>query len=75
MNNIHGTLNISMEPCRSQEAPMQVPEQLFEYDIDYAIRKLNTNHCLRIDEKNALLEKCNPESMRWGANEITEQWM
>ncbi|EFX80245.1 hypothetical protein DAPPUDRAFT_103708 [Daphnia pulex] len=75
MNNIHGKLNISMEPCQSQGDPMQFPDQLFEYDIDYTIRKFDTNHCLRINERNAVLEQCNPESMRWGANEITGQLM
>ncbi|EFX62651.1 hypothetical protein DAPPUDRAFT_336651 [Daphnia pulex] len=75
MNNIHGKLNISMEPCQSPGDPMQFPDQLFEYDIDYTIRKFDTNHCLRINEKNAVLKQCYPDSMRWGANEITGQLM
>ena len=75
MNDIHGILNISMEPCQSEGNPMKFPNQLFEYDIEYNIRKFDTNLCLRIDEKTAVLEQCNPESMRWGANEITGQLM
>jgi hypothetical protein len=75
MSNIHGKLNISMEPCQAEEDPMQFLDQLFEYNIDYTIRKFDTNHCLRIDEKTAILEQCNSKSMRWGANEITGQLM
>ena len=67
MSNIHGKLNISMEPCQAEEDPMQFLDQLFEYNIDFTIRKFDTNRCLRIDEKTAILEQCNSKSMRWGS--------
>ena len=47
----------------------------FEYATDYTIRKLQSNHCLRVNDEKAFLESCNSDSMRWGFNDMTRQIM
>ena len=47
----------------------------FEYTTDYTIRMLQSNQCLRVNDKKAFLEPCNSDSMRWGLNDMTRQIM
>ena len=37
--------------------------------------ELQSNQCLRVNDKKAFLEPCNSDSMRWGLNDMTRQIM
>jgi hypothetical protein len=70
---------VTLERCTKQDADFSKQNQMFEYATDYTIRKFTSNMCLHIDHflHNSLpsLKPCNKNSMRWGINELTGQFM
>ena len=66
---------VSLENCTPQEKEFLKQNQMFEYATDYTIRKFTSNKCLHVSDTRATLENCNENSMRWGFNELTGQFM
>ncbi|EFX61473.1 hypothetical protein DAPPUDRAFT_121776 [Daphnia pulex] len=70
---------ITLERCTKQDADFFKQNQMFEYATDYTIRKFTSNMCLHIDhflyDSLPSLMPCNKNSMRWGINEVTGQFM
>jgi hypothetical protein len=70
---------ITLERCTKQDADYFKQNQMFEYATDYTIRKFTSNMCLHIDHflhgSLPSLKPCNKNSMRWGINELTGQFM
>jgi hypothetical protein len=70
---------VTLERCTKQDTDFSKQNQMFEYATDYTIRKFTSNMCLHIDhflhDSLPSLIPCNKNSMRWGINELTGQFM
>jgi hypothetical protein len=66
---------VTLEKCTKQDTEFSKQNQMFEYATDYTIRKFTSNMCLNIVDYTATLIDCNNNSMRWGINELTGQFM
>ncbi len=63
---------IELKFCKELENKKIDPDQMFEYSIDFTIRKFNSDFCLLHRNGNVNIEKCN-NSTRFGQNLHTKQ--
>jgi hypothetical protein len=70
---------VTLERCTKQDTEFSKQNQRIEYTTDYTMRKFTSNMCLHIDNFKhtslPTLMPCNKNSMRWGINELTGQFM
>ncbi|EFX64632.1 hypothetical protein DAPPUDRAFT_118008 [Daphnia pulex] len=79
---------VTLELCTKQDTVFSKQNQMFVYATDYTIRKFTSNMCLNLATRQhsyittttpvttvATLIDCNNNSMRWGINELTGQFM
>ncbi|EFX64450.1 hypothetical protein DAPPUDRAFT_118161 [Daphnia pulex] len=68
---------LQSRPAESDTKDTEFSKQnlIFEYATDYTIRKFTSNMCLNIAGSTSTLIDCNENSLRWGINELTGQFM